>query len=401
MPLPSPFHARTAPLCESYRWKDWAGYCAVCAYDTPADGEYFALRQASGLIDVTPLFKVAVTGADAAELLSWVWTRDVRKLAPGRVAYGPWCDERGQVLDDGTVTCWEPGRYRVTSAEPCYAWLAREARGWDVELAEETARVAALALQGPTARAVLRELLGDEAAQLGYFHAARFALDGPAGTNAIGVEVTRTGYTGDLGYELWVAAEHALALWDALLGAGRDHGLQPVGLDALDVARVEAGFILGGVDYTSARNALIPSQRSTPYELGLGWAVHPERGPFIGREALRREKARGPRRALVGLELDWQALEQLYASYGLPPHLSTAAWRTPVPVYAGGAQVGRATSGAWSPTLKKNLALATVGAAQAALGTRLAIEVTVEHERRTVPATVVRRPFFDPPRKRA
>jgi aminomethyltransferase len=323
-----------------------------------------------------------------------VWTRDVKKLAPGRVAYGSWCDEAGKVLDDGTVCCLEPERYRMTAADPAYAWLTQQARGFAVEIEDQSASLAALAVQGPTSRAVLDELCEGALGPLGFFHATRVEARGLA------FDVTRTGYTGDLGYELWIAAERAPELWDVLVDAGAKHGLAPVGLDALDVTRVEAGFILGGVDYTGARAARIESQKSTPFELGLGWAVHLERDEFIGRAALEREAREGPRHALVGLVIDWEALESLYDRFGLPPHLPTAAWRSSVPVYEGAVQVGRATSGAWSPTLKKKLALATVLASKAEPGTRLDFEVTVEHERHTVPATVVARPFFDPPRKK-
>lgn len=395
MPVESPLHSRTAPLCKSYRWKDWAGYCAVCSYDTVAEGEYYTLRHAAGLLDVSPLFKYEVRGRGAADFLAWVWARDVRKLAPGRVAYGAWCDEAGKVLDDGTVCCFERGAYRMTSADPAYAWLVEQARGFDVEIEDASASLAALAVQGPSSRAVVDAVCEGKLEPLGFFHAKRVEARGFA------FDVTRTGYTGDLGYELWIEAERAPALWDALIELGEPHGLAPVGLDALDVTRVEAGFVLGGVDYVGARSARIERQKSTPYELGLGWAVHLEREAFIGRDALRREAREGPRQALVGLVIDWEALEALHDRFGLPPHLPTAAWRSSVPVYEGAVQVGRATSGAWSPTLKKALALATVEAAKSRVGARLDFEVTVEHERHTVPATVVERPFFDPPRKKA
>lgn len=394
-PIQSPLHPRTAPLCRSLRFKDWAGYYAVCSYEPAIDSEYHALRQACGLLDVTPLFKYEVRGPDAAAWLAWVWARDARRLKDGQVAYGVWCDEHGKVLDDGTIVRFSAERFRMTAAEPAYSWLSERARGFRVEVEDVSEKIAGLALQGPTSRAVLVELCGPELAGLRFFRATR------ARAGELELEVTRTGYTGDLGYELWIAAAQAPRLWDAVMEAGAPHGVLPVGLDALDVSRVEAGFVLGGVDYVHAAHARIESQKSTPYELGLGWTVQLEREPFIGQAALAREVREGSRWSLVGLEIRWDALEELYSSYGLPPSLPTAAWRSPVPVYEGAHQVGRASSGAWSPTLKKNLALATVEAAHAAPGTQLAIEVTVEYERRTVPCTVVERPFFDPPRKRA
>jgi aminomethyltransferase len=185
------------------------------------------------------------------------------------------------------------------------------------------------------------------------------------------------------------------------MSAGAHHGILPVGLDALDITRVEAGFVLGGVDYTSARAAWNAEQSSTPYELDLGWAVQLERAPFIGQDALRREARAGSRRALVGLEIDWPALEALYERVGLPPHLPTTAWRTAVPVFEGAVQVGRATSGAWSPTLKKNLALALLPARLATPGTEVRFEITAEYRRHSVAAKVVKPPFFDPERKRS
>ncbi|MDP6540986.1 MAG: aminomethyl transferase family protein, partial [Planctomycetota bacterium] len=219
MPVESPFHPRTAPLCESYRWKEWAGRHAVCSFGTTVDPEYLALRHACGLIDVSPLFKYEVKGPDAAALLSWIWTRDVTRLAVGAVAYGCWCDEDGKVIDDGTVARLGPERYRMTAAEPSLRWLSRQARGFDATLRDESESVAALALQGPTSRGVLRELCGSEAADLEFFRGTRARAGG------LELDVTRTGYTGDLGFELWVDATDAVELWDAAVAAGADHGL--------------------------------------------------------------------------------------------------------------------------------------------------------------------------------
>lgn len=395
MPIESPFHPRTAPLCTSFRWKEWAGYLAVCSYDTSHDREYMAIRNAAGLIDVTPLFKYEVTGQDAAAFLSYVWTRDIRKLKDGQVVYGCFCDDEGKVLDDGTVTRWNAEHYRMTSADPSYHWLARHAHGFDVRIEDVSNKLAALALQGPTSRAILQEICSDDVSELRFFRALETRIKRKK------VEITRTGYTGDLGYELWMPNEKALEIWDVLIDAGHKHGIEPLGLDALDVSRIEAGFILAGVDYTSSRFALIEAQKSTPYELGLDWTVHLERERFIGQEALREEKEHGPKQRLVGLDIDWEETEKLFDSHGLPPSLPSHAWREGIPVYDGGSQVGRATSGAWSPLLKRNLALATVDSRFATVGTHLNIEVTVEYRREKVRATVIDRPFFDPERKRS
>jgi len=396
MPQPTPFHARTAALCGSLKWKDWAGFHAVCSFDTLHDPEYHAVRLAAGLLDVSPLHKLEIVGRDAADFLAYVTARDVSRLKTGQVGYGCWCDERGKVLDDGTVTRWDERRFRLTSADPSYAWLLEHARGFDVGISDVSGELAALALQGPAARQILCAACdGGDLAGLKFFRAAHTRLAG------VDIDVTRTGYTGDLGYELWIPARSAVPVWDALLEAGRPYGLLPMGLDALDVCRVEAGFVLMGVDYFSARRCLLEEQTSTPYELGLGWTVHTERAPFLGQQALAAELRDGSAWSLVGLVLDWDELEALYDSFGLPPTRSSHAWRTAVPVYADGRQVGQATSGSWSPLLKQDLALASVRRGFGDVGRKLQMEVTVEYQRRTITATVTKTPFFDPERKRA
>jgi aminomethyltransferase len=381
-------------LCTSYRWKEWAGCLAVCAYDTNIEPEYFAFRHAAGLLDISPLFKYEVSGPDAGAFLARLVSRDVRKLKPGQVVYCCWCDDDGKILDDGTVTRLDEQHYRMTAAEPAFYWLEEHRRGFRVQVEDASERLAGLALQGPNSRPILEQVVDAGMGRLGFFQGAAGKIDG------FQLYVTRTGYTGDLGYELWVDREWALPLWDRLVAAGRPYGLMPAGLDALDITRIEAGFIMSGVDYFNAHHCLIEGQKSTPYELGLGWTLELEREPFIGQAALKTERAAGPAWALVGLEISWEEFEQLYDEFGLPPHLATAAWRTAVPLYVEGVQVGQATSGAWSPTLKKNLALGSVYAAYGRLGSRLKIEVTVEYQRRVVTATVVRRPFFNPERKR-
>ena len=396
MPIPTPFHPRTSRLCTSMFWKEWAGYHAVRSYDTCHEREYFALRHAAGLIDVTPLYKYEVRGPDAGAFLARVMVRDLRRLKVGRVTYLCWCDDDGKVVDDGTVSRLAKEHYRVTAAEPAFAWLTRCLRGERVTVEDSSRRLAALALQGPTSRALLEELTDADLSALRFFRVTQAKIDD------VEVDLSRTGYTGDLGYEIWVPAEGALRVWDALVAAGRPYRLEPAGLDALDVARVEAGFIMNGVDYFSAQLCLIESRKSTPYELGLGRAVKLDREPFIGKAALAAERRQGTRRRLVGLEYDWDEYEALFAEFGLPPHVPSGAWRDAVPVYdPDGRQVGQATSGAWSPILKSNLALATVDARHGEIGTPLAVEVTAEYQRRRIAATVVGTPFFDPERKRA
>jgi aminomethyltransferase len=396
MPAPTPFHPRTSGLCDSLLWKEWSGYYAVRSYDTCHEREYYALRHAAGLIDVSPLFKADLRGPDAAALLSLVTVRDLRKLRVGRVTYLCWCDDDGKVVDDGTVTRIGEQHYRLTGNGPLCGWLARYSDGFDVDVEDTSETYGALALQGPLARAVLVEAAGPEIAKLRFFRGAEGSVGG------IPVLITRTGYTGDLGYEIWVERDRGVEVWDRLMAAGRAYRLQPAGLDAMDVTRVEAGFVLCGVDYFPAHHCLLDSRKSSPYEIGLGWTVHLEREPFVGQQALREEVARGAVWKMVGIEYDWEEYEALHAEYGLPPQVRSGAWRDAVPVYdARERQIGQATSGTWSPLLKKNVALATVRAGHAGPGQRLRVEVTVEYERRNVGATVVETPFFDPPRKKS
>jgi aminomethyltransferase len=368
----------------------------VRSYGSYHEREYFAIRHSAGLQDVTPLFKYEVRGPDAVEFLSRVMVRNIAKLRVGQVTYCCWCNEEGKLLDDGTVSRLEEDRFRVTAAEPSLWWFHRNRRGFDVSIDDSTGKLAVLSLQGPQSREILKRATDADLDGLGFFRLTPGRFDGFEAT------ITRTGYSGDLGYEIWVPNEHALGLWDVLTDAGGPFGMLPNGLDALDMARVEAGFIMNGVDYYSANHCLIESRKSTPYESGLGWTVSLKREPFIGQAALRAEKRAGPVRRFVGLEIDWDETAVLFERLGLPPEIHGSAWRGSVPVYnASGLQVGYATSGSWSPILKKNLALATVMAPHGKVGEELRIEVTVEYVRHRVRATVRRKPFFDPERKRA
>jgi len=376
----------------SHAWRRWAGHVVASSYELSHEHEYHAIRSSAALLDVSPLYKYLVKGRDAARLLDRVVTRDVQAMKIGQVAYTPWCDAAGKVLDDGTVARLDETTFRMTAADPNLRWLQDNALGLDVSVEDASASLAALSLQGPLSRAVLREL-GE--VDLKYFRIAATTLaDLP-------VSVSRTGYTGDLGYEIWVEAESALELWDALIAVGKGYGITPTGLLALDVARIEAGLMLIDVDYVSARRALITEQTSSPFELDLGWTVNLKKESFVGRSALAAEAARGPQWQFVGVEVDWDSLERLYAEVGLAPRLPGAPWRMSVPLYAGAEQAGYATSGGWSPVLKKYIALAHLRARWAAPGTPLDMEITVEHRRKRAAAQVVKKPFFDPERKRA
>jgi aminomethyltransferase len=396
MPQGTPFHARTAALNAGLLWRDWAGHFAASAYEVHHEREYNAIRNAAALIDISPLYKYRIAGRDACRLIDRLVTRDATRIAPGQVGYACWCDAAGKVLDDGTLARVEEDVYRWTAAEPNLRWIRQNARGLEVSVEDVSEAVAALALQGPTSRDVLRACAEADVAGLRYFRLVRGRIAG------VPVEISRTGYTGDLGYELFLPAGGAAAVWDALAAAGAAYGLTPTGMLALDVARIEAGLILLDVDYTSARKAQAAEQLVSPGEIGLARLVHLDKAPFVGQAALRRELERGgPARRLVGLEADWADVERLYDEHGLAPELPAAASRVAVPVYRDGRQLGKATSTTWSPTLKKLVALAQLRAEDAAPGTRVELELTVLARRRTAGATVVALPFFDPPRKKA
>jgi aminomethyltransferase len=391
----SPFHPRTAPLVRAQTWRRWAGYQMASAYDPHPDREYAAIRNAAALIDVSPLYKYRITGKDAQRLLDRMITRDMAKLKVGQVYYTPWCDAHGKVIDDGTVTRLSESAYRLTSADSSLRWLHLNAAGMDVAIEDLSEKMGAMSLQGPLSRAILSNATGVDLSSLKYFR----MIESKVGD--VPVAVSRTGYTGDLGYEIWVAAEQAVALWDALVAAGKPYGVTPAGVWALDIARIEAGLIMLDVDYFSAHHALIEARKSSPYEINLGWAVSADKGPFNGRRALADERKRGPAWNFVGLEVDWVSFERLFLAHHLPPQIPNVAWRASAPVYRDGKQIGYATSGCWSPLLKKSLALAHVRAPHFAPGTQVEMEITVEHRRERADAVVRKLPFFDPERKKS
>jgi len=403
MSVGTALHPRTEPLNRKMQWREWSGYYASSVYADAHDIEYNAIREAAALIDVSPLYKYRVHGPDAARLVDRVITRDASKLTPGRVFYTPWCDEYGKVIDDGTIHALDDGSFRWTAADPQQRWLGLNRRGLDVTIDDESETTAAIALQGPLSRAVLEATTGEDFADLRYFRRRPSKLK--LGRRRIAVDVSRTGYTGDLGYEIWVAAERGVEAWDALTEAGRAYGIRPAGMLALDVVRLEAGLILLEVDYTSARHAINPEQNYSPYEIGLGRLVDLDKpADFVGRLALRREQAAGgPARRLVGLELDWYGIEGLYTEQGLPPAISASVSRAAAPVFTerGGPQIGKVTSLGWSPILKQAIALASVPPRDEAVGSRVEVEWTVEGRRGRVPARVVPTPFLDLERKRA
>jgi aminomethyltransferase len=399
MPIGTPFHERTFALCESLNYREWSGYYTVSAYETHHDHEYNAIRNASALIDISPLFKYRLTGKDAARLVDRVITRDVRKISVGQVVYTPWCDEHGKVIDDGTVSRLDENVFRWTAADPSLRWLTQNAAGLDVSIEDISETVAALALQGPTSGRLLKSIADADIEDLKYFRVTSGSIDG------INVDISRTGYTGDLGYELWMAADDALPLWDILMERGRPFDIKPAGMLALDVARIEAGLLLIEIDFNSSKKAIIEDQKYSPVEMGLGRLVSLEKDNFVGRQALIREAkgtpAKQPAKQIVGLEIDWNEVERHYEALGLPPAVSPIASRVAVPVFKNGKQIGKATSLTWSPVLKKMIALATLQGDATKLGVTVEVETTVEAVRHRVAARVVKTPFYNPKHKTA
>ncbi len=396
MPVGTAFHERTLALCESLNFKEWSGYYTVGAYEMTHEHEYNAIRNSSALIDITPLFKYYVSGPDATKLVNRIITRDINKVAIDQVIYCCWCDPGGKVIDDGTITRLAKNEYRWTAADPSLRWFRQNALGLTVEIEDISEKVAALALQGPTSGKLLQAVADVNIAGLKYFRVTHGKIA------SVSVDISRTGYTGDLGYEIWVPWKNAVKVFDELMVKGRPFDIHPAGMVALDVARIEAGLVLIEVDYISSKRAIIEQQKYSPGEIGLGKLVDLKKETFVGRDALAEEaKHGGPARSLIGLEINWGEVEALYEKVGMAPQVPSTASRVAVPVYRGGRQVGKATSTTWSPTLKRMIALASVSRESAAPGATLSMELTVEAERKTVSAKIVPLPFFNPPRKTA
>ncbi len=393
MPVGTAFHERTFALCHSLSYREWSGYYTVSSYEVHHEHEYNAIRNAAALIDITPLYKYIVQGRDATKLVNRVITRDIHKVKPGQVIYCCWCDEQGKVIDDGTITRLEENKYRWTAADPSLRWFRQNGLNMDVQIEDISEHTAALALQGPTSGKLLKSVAEADIANLKYFRMTSGKIAG------VPVDISRTGYTGDLGYEIWVPWKEAVKVWDAVMQGGRQFDIHAAGMLALDVARIEAGLLLIEVDYNSSKKALIPSHAYSPFELGFERMVHLDKENFVGKAALAEQKKNGVPRQLVGLEMDWVEIEERYEKFGLTPAAPAQASRVHVPVYTGGRQVGKATSTTWSPLLKKMIALASIETSQAKPGNKLQMEITIEAQRQKVTATVAKLPFFNPERK--
>jgi aminomethyltransferase len=395
VPVGTAFHERTLALCESLNYREWSGYYTVSVYEMHHEHEYNAIRNSAALIDISPLFKYRVTGRDATKFVNRVISRDIDKVAVDQVIYCCWCDPEGKVIDDGTITRLGDNDYRWTAADPSLRWFRQNTLGLDVSIEDISEQVAALALQGPTSGRLLHAVTDAKIENLKYFRVTRGRIAG------VPVDISRTGYTGDLGFEIWMPWRDAVKVWDALIAKGKAFDIHAAGMIALDIARIEAGLILIEVDYISSKKALIESQKYSPAEIGLGKLVDLKKENFVGREALALEAKKGAERALVGLEINWNEVEALYDKLKMAPQVPSMASRVAVPVYRNGRQVGKATSTTWSPTLKKMIALACVSRENSAVGTTLSMEMTVEAVRQTVSAKIVPLPFFNPARKMA
>lgn len=396
MTLETPFHPRTARLNQARRWRKWSGFFIADSYFPAHDLEYHAIRFSAALFDVTPMCKYRVAGPDAAKLVNRVITRRVDRIKPMRAIYTPWCDHDGRVLDDGTVALLADGSYFWTAAEPQHGWLDAASEGLKVTIEDLTERICALSLQGPCSRDVLSGAVGRDMSDLPFFGRADVTIAGAPAS------ISRTGYSGDLGYELWMPFEEALSVWDALIKAGESYTLRVAGMEALDVARLEAGLIMAGVDYHSSRTARHPSLAVSPYGIGMNRLVDLDKPAFIGKRALMDEVAAGgPVNRLVGLELDLNVFESAYLDLGYAIEHPLRAWRHVTPLTRKGETIGRATSGTFSPLLKRSIALGFLPAKHAEVGGTVSIEWQIEETRQQIPATVVPLPFLDLPRKRS
>lgn len=404
-PLRTPFHDRLAPCNETGIWKHWAGYLVAPQYRSSLNQEYYSIRNSVSLLDTSPLFKYRLRGPGARPLLERLLARDISSCGVGRAQYTCWCDERGFVLQDGVVLHVREGEYLLTAAEPTLRYFREIAR--DLGLADTTVEDVSrsfgiLALQGPHAYDVMCELT-DAADGLRYFGVTEAAIDGCP------VTLSRTGFTGDLGYELWIRAADAETVWDALVAAGRNHNLTPIGTTALKMARVEAGLLLIGADFQSSRFAWVDAQRETPLELGWGWmfrALANDARDFVGRGAIEAEIAGETSRwTTVGLAGDWHDYERVYSEAGILPPRHEVYSEATMSIYRRGGRewdyAGYASSFTSSSLLRKPLAIAKLPLDLAEPGSEVDLEVAVIRQPRNVLARVESMPFFNPPRKAA
>ena len=392
----TPFHDRVEALNQTGLYSHWAGYLVADKYQMSEKFEYFAVRNAAGIFDTSPLYKYWITGSDAEWFLSGVFARDVRTCRVGHAQYTVWCDDDGYVMEDGVVLRLAADRFLLTAARPNLAYLQSLAGNHSLEIEDVSDEFGAFAVQGPRSHQILSSLTKD-IDDLRYFGLTETKIDG------VGVIVSRTGFTGDLGYEVWIPTDEALGVWDAVMDAGAPHGLIPFGQIALSMARIEAGLLLIDIDFQSSRFAWTPAEKSTPHELGLGWMVKDLERSFIGRDAIRAEvEGRTSRYRLGGLVVDWQDWDVKYGRAGLIPPKDHRPVEEDLMIYDDDMQrAGWSSSFMYSPMLQRHIALARVRPDLAEPGSRVQLEVTIDHEYHTVSAHVARLPLFNPDRKTA
>ena len=395
----SPFYERLREFNQGDLWTHWAGQLSALRYDMSAKHEYFAIRNSAGLFDTSPLYKYWIRGKDAERFLAGVLTRDIRACRPGQAHYTVWCDDRGFVLEDGVFFRHSESEFLLTCARPNFSYFSALLGTLEVEIQDVSDAYGVLALQGPRSRDILA-LIAPEAAELAFFSLCHTKI-GPAA-----VTISRTGYTGDLGFEIFVGADDALPVLDAVLAAGEGRGLRLFGEQALLMARIEAGLVLIDVEFGSSRLAFTDDERFTPKELGFGWmlrGIDSDDRPFIGRTAIRREIAeKSSRWSMVGVMLDWAHHDQLHTDAGLiAPKDETPLSYESMLYDDAGQRVGYATTLMYSPVLQRHIGMARVRPEMATTGSRVNVEVTINHEYRTVGAEVARLPLFNPKRKTA
>jgi aminomethyltransferase len=395
----TPFHARTSALNDTGLWEHWSGHLAAVKYQVSEKFEYFAIRNAAAVFDTSPLFKYRIHGPDAERYLAGVLARDVRTCSPGQAQYQLWCDDRGFVIEDGVLLRLAEDEYLLTSAEPNLAYFSGLIGRLDVRIDEVSDDYGVLAFQGPRSRAILASI-APAAEALPFFGLTRTTI---AGADVI---ISRTGFTGDLGYEMWVGSGDALAVWDALMDASAGHGVIPFGLAALYMARIEGGLVLLDTDFQSSRFGWTDEDRSTPLELGFGWMfkrLASDDRKFVGRRAIEQEIADGTSRwRFTGLVVDWRDYDRIYNESGLIPPKDHTPVQEEMFVYdADGRQVGYATSYMYSPMLQRHIALARVTPEFAAPGSTVRLEIAVNHRYEYVTAHTARNPLYNPDRKTA
>jgi len=394
----TPFHSRTSALNEGQRWEDWEGFLAATMYSLDPLVEYNAVRLGCGLFDVSPLHKYEVRGPDAQALLQRMVVRNLAPSRPGRGFYTVWCDDDGKVIDDGGVFHIAENHLRLTSTLPSLEWLIDNSTGFDVTIEDVSEELVGVALQGPTSRDLLQKLTSVDLSALKFWHCTDADVCGKA------TLISRTGYTGDRGFEIFVRPDDAEEIWDATMALAPDYKMRPCGLVALDMTRIEAGLLQIDAEFISAKQTLFEVQTISPLELGVGWMCKLDGDFFVGRDALIAEKANGTSRwNTVWIELDVTYIEKYFREFAMPLHLPQQSWNEAVPIYSDEAQenlIGRGTSGMWSPLLKKYIAIARIPPGFAKRGSRFFIEEVIEAKAFSIPATVVKMPFFDPPRKK-